>query len=169
MNIDIQSTLAPINRYRPASWEQIPDLGLYMDQVVTFITRVYEPLYGEDIHGYLSPSMINNYVKSKLIPRPTGKKYSREQIALLTMIVALKQTCSMEDIRRLLTSGSEQGVEALYNTFSQRFSRVIHSMCGDKGPVAAPASALDFAITASGYSAGCAALLKAEVIPGSKG
>ena len=169
MSIDIQSTLAPISRYRPASWEQIPDLGLYMDQVVTFITRVYEPLYGQAIHSYLSPSMINNYVKSRLIPRPTGKKYSREQIALLTMIVALKQTCSMEDIRRLLAAGDKQGVEALYCTFCQRFSRVIQSMCGDKEPVAAPETALDFAITASGYSAGCAALLKAEAEPGNIG
>ena len=160
MNSDIQNTLAPISRYRPASWEQIPDLGLYMDQVVTFITRVYEPLYGQDIHSYLSPSMINNYVKSKLIPRPTGKKYSREQIALLTMIVALKQTCSMEDIRKLLTCGDGQSVEALYDAFCLRFSQVIQSVCGEKNSVAAPQSALDFAILASGYSAGCAALLK---------
>lgn len=166
MNSDIQSTLAPISRYRPASWEQIPDLGLYMDQVVTFITRVYEPLYGQDIHSYLSPSMINNYVKSRLIPRPTGKKYSREQIALLTMIVALKQTCSMEDIRRLLAIDGEGGVEALYSAFCLRFSQVIQSMCGEKGPVAPPRRALDFAILASGYSAGCAALLKAEGNPG---
>lgn len=165
MNSDIQDTLAPISRYRPTSWEQIPDLGLYMDQVVTFITRVYEPLYGQDIHSYLSPSMINNYVKSRLIPRPTGKKYSREQIALLTMIVALKQTCSMEDIRRLLIIDEEQGIEALYNTFCLRFSQVIQSMCGEKGPVSPPRRALDFAILASGYSAGCAALLKAEGNP----
>lgn len=160
MNSDIQNTLAPIYRYRSVAWEQIPDLGLYMDQVVTFITRVYEPIYGEDIHSYLSPSMINNYVKSKLIPRPSGKKYSREQIALLTMIVALKQTCSMEDIRKLLNRGGEDGVEALYSRFCLRFDQVIQSVCGEKGPVAAPSSALDFAILASGYSACCAALLK---------
>jgi hypothetical protein len=133
-----------------------------MDQVVTFITRVYEPLYGVDIHGYLSPSMINNYVKSQLIPRPTGKKYSREQIALLTMIVALKQTCSMEDIRKLLSGGDERSAERLYNAFCQQFSHVIRAMCGDSVCVAAPQSALDFAILASGYSAGCAALLKAQ-------
>lgn len=160
MNSDIQNTLAPIRRYRSVAWEQIPDLGLYMDQVVTFITRVYEPIYGVDIHSYLSPSMINNYVKSKLIPRPSGKKYSREQIALLTMIVALKQTCSMEDIRKLLKRGEEDDVEALYNDFCLRFDQVIQSMCGEKASVAAPSSALDFAILASGYSAGCAALLK---------
>jgi len=133
---------------------------------VTFITRAYEPLYGCDIHNLLSPSMINNYVKSQLIPRPTGKKYSREQIALLTMIVALKQTCSMEDIRRLLVRGTDQSVEGLYDTFCLQFRQVIRAMCGDTVSIAAPQSALDFAILAPGYSAGCAALLKAEGFPG---
>ena len=162
MSTDIRAVLAPISRYRPTPWDQIPDLGLYMDQVVTFITRQYEPLYGEDIHGYLSPSMINNYVKSKLIPRPTGKKYSREQIALLTMIVALKQTSSMEDIRRMLALKESETVEGLYNAFSQRFTDVIQSMCGDASAIAAPQTPLDFAILACGYSAGCAAALKSE-------
>ena len=165
MKADIQDILAPISRFRPVSWEQIPDLGLYMDQVVTFITRVYEPLYGADIHGYLSPSMINNYVKSRLIPRPTGKKYSREQIALLTMIVVLKQTCSMEDIRKLLTCGAMRSAEGLYDAFCLQFTQVIRAMCGDTSSIVSPQSALDFAILASGYSAGCAALLKAESIP----
>jgi len=162
MASDIQSILEPIRRYRTVSWEQIPALGLYMDQVITFITRVYEPLYGEDIHSYLSSSMINNYVKSKLIPRPTGKKYSREQIALLTMIVALKQTSSMEDIRRMLTLGESDTVETLYAAFCRRFDQVIQSVCGDGTSVAVPRSALDFAILASGYSACGAAVLKYE-------
>ena len=162
MTRDIPGAIAPIRGFRPVAWEQIPDLGLYMDQVVTFITRVYEPLYGEDIHGYLSPSMINNYVKSKLIPRPVGKKYSREQIALLTMIIALKQTCSMEDIRRMLTLADGGTAEALYEAFSLRFSHAIQSMCGEAGPIDAPSSALDLAILACAYSAGCAAVLKYE-------
>ena len=162
MNSDIQGALNAIRRYRPVEWEQIPDLGLYMDQVVTFITRMYEPLYGEDIHGYLSSSMINNYVKSKLIPRPKGKKYSREQIALLTMIVALKQTSSMEDIRRMLTLKEGETAEALYAGFTQRFSDAIQSMGGEApaGGCPAPGTALDFAILACAYSAGCAAALK---------
>lgn len=163
---DIQSIIAPIGRYRPVPWDQIPDLGLYMDQVVTFIARAYEPLYGSGEHGSLSPSMINNYVKSKLIPRPTGKKYSREQIALLLMIVPLKQTCTIEDIRRLLTPEEEGAVEALYAAFCLRFSHVIQSMCGEAAPIGAPQSALDFAILASGYSAGCAAALKFQADAG---
>ena len=163
MSSDIPGALAPIRRYRPVDWEQIPDLGLYMDQVVTFITRVYEPLYGDGIHGLLSPSMINNYVKGKLIPRPAGKKYSREQVALLMMIVALKQTSSMEDIRKMLTLNEGESVEALYAAFNLRFNHVIQSLCGEGGAVPAPVSALDFAILASAYSACCAAVLKDEL------
>ncbi len=162
MPSEIRAALESIAQYRPVPWDLIPDLGLYMDQVVTFITRMYEPLYGPEIHGYLSASMINNYVKSKLIPRPAGKKYSRGQIALLTMIVALKQVSSMEDIRRMLTLKEGETVEALYASFSQRFSHVIQSLSGDVSAGDAPATALDFAILASGYSAGCAAALKSE-------
>ena len=53
-------------------------------------------------------------------------------------------------------------VEGLYAAFSRRFSDVISSMCGE-GTVAQPQTALDFAILACGYSAGCAAALKSEV------
>ncbi|MBQ3424873.1 MAG: DUF1836 domain-containing protein [Clostridia bacterium] len=152
-------------RFSIVPWKLIPDLGLYMDQVVTFISSIYEPLYGEDIHRYLSPSMINNYVKSKLIPRPVGKKYSRSQIALLTMIVALKQTCSMEEIRRLLTPEEGETVEALYASFSLRYTSVIN-FPGDlaTGGMAPPRSALDLAILASGYSACCTMMLKAASV-----
>ena len=160
MSDAIQDAVTRIQRFTPCAWSQIPDLGLYMDQVITFITRMYEPLYGEDFHSYLSPSMINNYVKSKLIPRPTGKKYSREQIALLTMIVALKQTCSMEDIRKMLVPAEGEDVEALYGSFCLRFSHVIQSLSGEEITLRTPETPLDFAILATGFSAGCAAALK---------
>ena len=161
MSESANDRLAGIRGFSPQPWALIPDLGLYMDQVITFITRAYEPLYGEAIHGYLSAAMINNYVKARLIPRPTGKKYSRDQIALLTMIVALKQVCSMEDIRAMLTLKGGETVEALYEAFCQRFHRVVRSIHGENESDQ-PASALDFAILSTGYSAACAALLKSE-------
>jgi len=149
-----------IKAFEPVPWEHIPDLGLYMDQVITFIGRIYEPIYGSDMKSYLSPAMINNYVKSRLIPRPSGKKYSREQIALLIMIVALKQVSTMEEIRGMLSLGENQTVQSLYTAFCQRFSDVIHSLRYDgDDPLDA---ALDFAILSSGFRAGCVAALKTD-------
>lgn len=146
-----------IERFAPVPWEQIPDLGLYMDQVITFITRAYEPLYGDTTKGYLSAPMINNYVKNKLIPRPSGKKYSRLQIAMLIMIVALKRVCTMEDIRTMLRVEDEDGVRALYELFCARQASSIHAMLdmrSDLNP------AMDCAIFSSAYRAGCECLLQ---------
>lgn len=146
--------------FQPASWEQIPDLGLYMDQVITYIGRVYQPIYGDDIKRFLSAPMINNYVKGKLIPRPTGKKYSREQIALLIMIVALKQTAGMEDIRRMLALREGETTETLYTAFCGRFSQVVHEISDpEKARTGALSAALEYAILASGFHAGCVAAL----------
>ena len=148
--------------YTPIPWSASPDLGLYMDQVITLITRMYEPLYGDATCGYLSASMINNYVKAKLIPRPTGTKYGREQIAMLAMIVSLKQVTTMEDIRAMLTLSDGQTMEELYTTFCAQQQAVIAQIAsaGANSGDALP-SAMHYAILSSAYRAGCEALLRA--------
>lgn len=159
----IENTLKDINRYNPVPWDMIPDLGLYMDQVITFITRMYEPLYGDASNGYLSAAMINNYVKNKLIPRPVGKKYNREQIALLSMIVALKQVSTMEDIRIMITPKEGMTVEQLYTLFCRQLQTVIAAMAKvqNTGDNDLPPS-MNFAIAATGYRIGCEAMLRIE-------
>ena len=136
--------------YTPIPWSAIPD------------TRMYEPLYGDATCGYLSASMINNYVKAKLIPRPTGKKYGREQIAMLAMIVSLKQVTTMEDIRAMLTLSDGQTMEELYTTFCAQQQAVIAQIAsaGANSGDALP-SAMHYAILSSAYRAGCEALLRA--------
>ena len=160
MNRTIDALFSELRQFEPVSWSQIPDIGLYMDQVITFIDRTCRPLYGPEVKRYLSPAMINNYVKGKLIPRPIGKKYGREQLALLFMIVVLKQVCSMEDIRGLLTLREGQTVEALYESFCRHFSQVIQTMQVE--PSSDLDAALGLAICACGYRVGCEAAMKAE-------
>lgn len=145
------------SEFKSIPWEAIPDLGLYMDQVITFVTRAYDPLYGESTRSYLSAPMINNYVKNKLIPRPKGKKYTRMHIALLIMIVVLKHVCTMEDIREMIVYETEEDVCNLYRLFCQRHEKSIGEMLcipdSDLDP------AMDYAIRAAAYHAGSEALL----------
>lgn len=163
MESNFKDMLKSINQYKPVPWDMIPDLGLYMDQVITFITRMYEPLYGDATVGYLSAPMINNYVKSKLIPRPVGKKYNREQIALLCMIVALKQVSSMEDIRAMITPEEGMTIERLYTLFCLRQQAVIAGLLESEDNLNCDLPpALNFAIASSGYRAGCEAMLKVK-------
>lgn len=163
METSFKSALEALNEYTPVPWSMIPDLGLYMDQVITFITRMYAPLYGEATNGYLSSSMINNYVKSKLIPRPDGKKYNREQIAMLTMIVALKQVASMEDIRTMLTPTDGMTIERMYTLFCERQKSAIAALWEERnGQPSDLPPAMRFAIVSSGYRAGFEAMLKVK-------
>ena len=86
-------------KFRLPRWEQIPTLGLYMDQVVTVIDQVLNPLIGFDEEAILTPSMINNYVKLGIVMKPDKKKYSREHIASLILITVLKQCTAIGGIR----------------------------------------------------------------------
>ena len=161
MESSFKDALKALNEYNPVPWSMIPDLGLYMDQVITFITRMYQPLYGDSAESYLSASMINNYVKAKLIPRPVGKKYNREQIALLAMIVALKQAATIEDVRKMITPPDGMSVEQLYTLFCRRQKSAIADLWeDDENQNTDLPPAMNFAIVSSSYRAGCEAMLK---------
>lgn len=96
------------------AWEQIPDVGLYMDQVLTVMERTFD---GVLPHGEITRSMVNNYVKAGLLPRPSKKKYDRDHLAMLIMIVIFKQALSMERIARLLALVCGSGAQAGYTRF----------------------------------------------------
>lgn len=54
-------------------WEELPDIDLYMDQVLNLVDRYLSPIGVKPV----TAAMINNYVKLNLIPKPIGKRYSR--------------------------------------------------------------------------------------------
>lgn len=95
-------------------WRLLPDIGLYMDQVMTLMERVFAGMPGM---GAVTKSMVNNYVKAGLIRRPSGKKYDRDQLAQLIMISVLKQALSMEEIACVLSVLCVKDVEAGYARF----------------------------------------------------
>lgn len=70
-------------------WDTLPELDLYMDQVIVFMER-HLALFGDGRDKLLTPSMVNNYVKLGLIPPPVKKKYNREHLSRLTAICILK-------------------------------------------------------------------------------
>ena len=113
-----------IQNYQLPTWEQIPTLGLYMDQVLTLLSH-YLPFLPrkEKEEPIITTSAINNYVRMKLMPAPEKKKYSRVHIAYLIMICALKQSLTMSEIQRILPNGlTEDEVKKTYEAFVQRYT-----------------------------------------------
>lgn len=55
---------------RPARWEELPDLALYMDQIISYMPR---QLIHFDQGETLTSAMVNNYIKDGLVPRADGQ------------------------------------------------------------------------------------------------
>lgn len=104
-----------LDHERPASWETLPDIALYMDQIISYMPR---QLIRYDESENLTSAMVNNYIKDGLLPRADGKKYGQTHLAYLTAICALKQVLSVKEIKNLIQNGSEgREPERLYNYF----------------------------------------------------
>ncbi len=98
-----------MNEFRLPGWEELPKIDLYMDQVIGLITQylgffVFDP----NEEKLLTPSMVNNYVKMKLLPAPQKKKYGRKHIALLIMICTFKQSLSMAAVEQMLPPDDDE-------------------------------------------------------------
>ena len=82
--------------------EDIPNIGLYMDQVTTFMDEQLEACKRYDDDKILTKTMINNYAKHNLLPAPDKKNYSTEHVLTLLFIYYFKNLLSISDIQALL-------------------------------------------------------------------
>ncbi|GFZ30662.1 hypothetical protein CSC2_11880 [Clostridium zeae] len=82
--------------------EQIPNLDLYMDQVITlFESNLFETKRSVE-DKLLTKTMINNYTKDKLLMAAKKKKYTRDHVILMIIIYNLKQSLAINDIKNIL-------------------------------------------------------------------
>lgn len=99
--------------------KDIPDLDLYMDQIMTlFETHLANNKKNEE-DKLLTKTMINNYSKAKVITPVKGKKYTKEQIIQMLIIYQLKNNLSIQEIKELLTPIYESDTDLflLYDHF----------------------------------------------------
>lgn len=113
----------------------IPDMELYMDQLLSFLNARLAPFKRGPEDKGLTKTMINNYSKNQILIPPRNKKYTREHILLLILVYQLKNILTIGDIKRLFRpilkdiSTSEDDViplDEIYETFlaleKQQFS-----------------------------------------------
>ncbi|MGT2957709.1 hypothetical protein A9Q68_02520 [Streptococcus bovimastitidis] len=97
-------------------WQQLPELELYLDQVLLYVNQVTASSL--ESKRALTASMINNYVKQGYMSKPIKKKYGKQQIARLIAITILKNSFSIQEISQVLESfQAEQSSPDLYDTF----------------------------------------------------
>ena len=127
-------------------WEELPDVELYVDQVVSYIERHLGVLDVEGEGRLITASMINNYVKMKLIPAPVKKRYGVRQLARLIVVCSLKRDFSISELSAMMKIElAKFENKVIYNLFCAEMERTIRQVFLDE-PIAPPGSSPEEAI-----------------------
>ena len=138
----LQSDLAKqLAAFKMPRYQDLPSVELYRDQVIGTVEKTLKPLDDCTEGEWLTPSMVNNYVKAGLIAPPVKKLYGREQIARLLVICVFKQVLSIHAISSLFRiQRVTYTAEMAYDYVAHELEGAIRGVFGD-GPSPAPDSA----------------------------
>ena len=146
----------------PASWQELPDMALYMDQIISYMPR---QLIHFDEGEALTSAMVNNYIKEGLVPRADGKRYGPIHLGYLTAVSALKKILSVRDTGILLAAGQARNKtpEELYTYFCAALDRALADTADTIDENATredlPRLALDLALRSYANQLACARIL----------
>jgi len=122
-----QKWLEEVDDFSLPKFKELPNIDLYMEQVLKYINDVLDVFSSED-QKMLTSFMVNNYVKAKMINEPIKKRYSKEEIGYLIAITLMKSTISMSDMSLLLEMDKNVSLDKgrLYAFYSDIQSSILH-------------------------------------------
>lgn len=160
---EIHDQIEKLAAQRPVEWDSIPDIQLYMDQILSYMTRqIADP--GSAVKP-LTSAMVNNYIKFGLMPRAEKKLYGRDHIALLTAICILKQVMTAKDIGTLLSgTGAFDDTKEFYGRLCESLDKELTetavSLQPDMDKQALSAAALELAVAAYSRQLACMRIME---------
>ena len=125
-------SLDEIRAYRSPRWNQLPDIDLYMDQVLVVLDKYLRIFKETEDEKIITSAMINNYVKQKITKPPVNKKYTRYHVAFLYVVCVLKNFVSLSDICVGVGSllDGRHSAEA-FDMFCEEFDAALSYVFGD--------------------------------------
>ena len=124
MKDEMQKMISTVLELKSLDPQDIPDINLYMDQVLTFLDTRLSKYKRNTREKVYTKTMINNYAKAGLILPPEKKKYSRENMMLLLLIFRLKQILSIQDIAALFSLFAKQKESGPRNNLIQEAYKI---------------------------------------------
>ena len=77
----------------------------------------------------LTPTMLNNYVKQKVVSPPKDKKYNEKHLAYLIVVCLLKQVFTLQEICELINIQIEScPIEVAYDYFCSEVEQAIKAV-----------------------------------------
>lgn len=132
INKSVKFWLNELANFELTEYEKLPDIDLYMDQMITYLDRHLQTFATSSLDKQITSSMINNYVKGECIPSPTAKKYNKEHIALILQICLLKKAMNISDIKQIFDINyNNTDFRETYNDFTKNVNNQLHSLSED--------------------------------------
>ncbi|MBM7561249.1 DUF1836 domain-containing protein [Fusibacter tunisiensis] len=100
------------------NYEMIPNIPLYMDQLLDYLKSSLDPLARSESDSIFTKTMVNNYVKASVIAPPEKKKYSKDAIADLLLVYHLKQVFSIQDTKKIIDLARSEN-QIYYTLFTE--------------------------------------------------
>jgi DNA-binding transcriptional MerR regulator len=120
----LEKNIEELNLLDNIELKEIPEIDLYMDQVIQLFESKLDNYKRTQEDKILTKTMINNYVKGKLLMPVTKKKYTKEHIILMSIIYQLKGGLSISDIKDVVecvvtsfADNKEINLDGIYNSY----------------------------------------------------
>ena len=118
-----------ISRLHLPRFNELPRVPLYKDQVIIYLEDVIRSINVNTNEKILTPTMLNNYVKQKVVSPPKDKKYDEKHIAYLIVVCILKQVFTLQDICSLINIHiGVYTIETAYDYFCTEVERAIEAV-----------------------------------------
>jgi len=113
-------------KYHCPRWHELPEIELYVDQVVTMLqTNLITLMKDKDV-PVVTASMINNYVKQGVLEAPVKKKYNKRHLAYLFVICMFKRMMSISEIGESINLIQKvYEPEEAYNLFCEEIEKAL--------------------------------------------
>lgn len=110
-----------ISEVKLVRWKDLPKFPIYADQLLNIVKEELSFLQIGD-ENLITKSMVNNYVKWGMIPKPVKRKYEKIHIASIIIITMLKQVMPIVKIKDgIRLQIVLQGNELAYDSFCEVF------------------------------------------------
>jgi hypothetical protein len=122
----------PMKQFSLPRYDQLPDMGLYLEQAVKYTNQLFAPLGCVEITG----SMVRNYVKMGLIENPVKKQYYADHLAYITAVTILKQVVPLDQISILFRRQKQvYTAQVAYDYFCMELENVLRYRFGIKDTI----------------------------------
>lgn len=116
--------LTSLKELKLPRYKDLPDFGIYSEQLVEIVNKALEAMFDKD--NKLTKSMVNNYVKHKIMPSPIKKRYFRNHIVYCIVITVFKNNLSIAEIDGgILHELKKSSIEESYNYFCDKIESVM--------------------------------------------